>query len=81
MLKCINKGYRTSSSSYKEKLYRTYEKNFWDINNIIDKVLAAEVSNLTMTITRDTSSSDSESESDQNYIICFKIKKNMYIIE
>jgi len=32
------------------------EKNFWEINNIVDEVLAAKVSNLTMTITGDTSS-------------------------
>lgn len=40
------------------------EKKFWDIDNIIDEVLVAKVSNLTMTITGDTSSSDFESQSD-----------------
>lgn len=40
------------------------EKKFWDVDNIVDEVLAAEVSNLRLTITGDTSSSDSESESD-----------------
>lgn len=40
------------------------EKKFWDVDNIVDEVLAAEVSNLTFTITGDTSSSDSDSESD-----------------
>ncbi|XP_022176671.1 uncharacterized protein LOC111038053 [Myzus persicae] len=39
------------------------EKFFWEIDNIVDEVLAAETSNLTLTITGDTSS-DSESESD-----------------
>jgi len=39
------------------------EEKFWEIYNIVDEVLAAEISNLTLTITGDTSS-DSESESD-----------------
>jgi len=40
------------------------EKKFWEIDNIVDDVLAAEISNLTMKITGDTSLSYSESESD-----------------
>jgi len=40
------------------------EKKCWDVDNIVDEVLAAEISNLTLTITGDTSSSDSETESD-----------------
>jgi len=42
---------------------KTVEKEFYEIDPIIDEVLSAEMSNLQMTITGDTTS-DSESDSD-----------------
>jgi len=64
--KCmIGGGHTPNGWIYVENIIKhtmEVEKHFWKLDFIIDDVLRAEVQNLTMTITGDTSS-DSNSES------------------